>query len=352
MLEQGLFDLGDLIVFGIILVLFFIYNRIDRNSKTLEKVRKYADKVRGELDKIIGQKKTEISDLSINLEVEEKKNREILARFSAARDDMLARSKDLEEFQKKIDNYGRYIDELQKMTVRIDENLLRLKEESVYIDTVGSRLTDVQKKENSLIKGLNAINAAFQQQNQEKLEEIRKSVVREFDGKLAEYSRDLKEMDDTVANFRDNLDELLARSEKAAGQSLEQHRTALEKLHAEYGSRINTAAEKASKLEDEIFSSLEAGITERSRSLEENWVGGISELKEKVVAMVAEINGTMEENRKQFESLFSENQERIGEINDKFTVIEEDVREQASRLMERQKELVGEYEDESALWKR
>ena len=73
-------DGADFLVIIVILVTYFVSRRMERTSRTLESVRRYANKSKNELDVIVRERETGLRNISANLEEHEKTNREILAR--------------------------------------------------------------------------------------------------------------------------------------------------------------------------------------------------------------------------------------------------------------------------------
>ena len=60
--------LNLIITASVVLFILLIYRQLDKNNRSLEKVRRYADMVRGKLSGFVEEKTAEIKDLSIELE--------------------------------------------------------------------------------------------------------------------------------------------------------------------------------------------------------------------------------------------------------------------------------------------
>jgi chromosome segregation ATPase len=343
----GFFQLGDLLVLALVAVGFFLYNRFDRNSKTLEKVRKYADKVRAELDKIIGDKKVEIQELTINLDVEEKKNREILGRFLTARENVLKQAENLEQYQVRVQEYNARLTELQGMTGKIDENLARLHQESAYVDQVGQRLNEIQKKEGDLVKGLNAINAAFQEQNRGKLEELTAGFTARFEKETAAYRVEITRLTADVAKFRTGVEELVAARDKVSADRIKDYTKSLDQVEVQYKTRLKAAADRGLALEDETFDGLKKLIDQKYTGLEENWKGGMSKLRDEVLSLVDDIKGKMNENRTSFESFYQKSEVRMESLADRLEQADREIADQSDRLVDQQRAALAGYEQES-----
>jgi hypothetical protein len=79
------FTVGNLLVIGIVLVILAIFRQLDRNSKTLDKVRRYADRAKEELDKVVLERVQNLKDLAIEMDVHQKAGKEILKRFNRSK---------------------------------------------------------------------------------------------------------------------------------------------------------------------------------------------------------------------------------------------------------------------------
>ena len=114
------FNAADIIVLAIVAIVLFLYRQADKNNRSLEKVRKYADKVRADLDKLTKDKKTEIHDLNIDIEMQEKTNREILKRIQTANSEALQHSEELETLRNQLDLASGRLSDLDELTRNVD----------------------------------------------------------------------------------------------------------------------------------------------------------------------------------------------------------------------------------------
>ena len=124
---------GNLIAILVVLIILVIYRQLDRNNRSLEKVKRFSDRITDSLNKTIANKTTEIKDLTIELQVGLKTGRQILKQVQDTADmvreadqGLVHRAEDIDSIQIKFDDYDHVLKELVGMTARVEENLDRV----------------------------------------------------------------------------------------------------------------------------------------------------------------------------------------------------------------------------------
>ncbi len=112
------FSAGNVLVLFIVVVILAIYRQLDRNNRSLEKVKRYAERVQAELDTLVEQKATAIKDMGIELEVHQQAAREVLKRIQTLEDGLSKRAEQIENIGNRIGDYDTALDELLQMTDR------------------------------------------------------------------------------------------------------------------------------------------------------------------------------------------------------------------------------------------
>ena len=305
------FDGGDILVILLVVIAFFLFRRFDRTGRSLEKVRKYADKSKTDLDAIIRERELGLKDLVVDLEVQEKTNREILARAEAARVEIISRSEELESRVERIEANERALEDLNDLAIRVDENLSRLKKESSYVDDVGTRLTDVRDK----FSGLAEKDAA-------RFTEFRDEIMGNFGNELNQIKSSLEESGRQLALFQETLEGLNARRDDEITGKLAAFRDDLEQTEEDFRERLRKVADEGARLEDDAFTAMNEKIDSRSERLENNWVGGMNELREQVSTTAAEIQDSLTDARTTLETWETESAERLETVSDGFLDVE------------------------------
>ena len=328
------FDGGDILVILLVTAALVLSRRFDRTGRSLEKVRRYADKSKADLDAIVAQRELALRDLAVDLEVQEKTNREILARAEAARGEIVARTEDLEERVERIEAHERALEELNELALRVDENLSRLKAESAYVDEVGSRLSEAKK-------GF----AELADKDRARFESFREEAVGRFGSDIEAIRAGLEEGGRQLVIFQENLELLNAEHNDEVSRRLSGFRDELERAEKEFRSRLDDAAEQGARLEHDAFTALKLDIEARTGRLEENWTGGMNDLKNEVAGTAEEIREVLAETRRKMELAdgdFREMEERVQQSIDRMKAsVDGDCGEMERRIQETSAGLQG-----------
>ena len=75
-----IFSIGDLITFVVVLLMLVIFRALDRNNRSLEKLKRFSDKITENLSALVEQKTGQVKDLSLELQANLKTGKEILTR--------------------------------------------------------------------------------------------------------------------------------------------------------------------------------------------------------------------------------------------------------------------------------
>ena len=339
------FSGADIIVIAIVLITLVVYRQLDKRNRSLEKVKKYADRVHGELEAHVQEKVVAIKDMGIELEVHQKSAREVLNRVQQIETGLNGRAEDIERIGARIGEYDAALDELVAMTQRAQENINRVREESTYVDTVGKRIRQTQEKLSGVEKNLEDIVERFGEQNAGRLEQVREEVltgargevdtIREdlsgFQERVNQYAEYIKGAesraqtisDRTRADLEDVAQTVMHRVQEASIQSSEQlteMREQLETLESDYHGKLLSLAERGENMETEALTKLreriENGAREvaseiatrlehQKRSLQERLDTALQDV-EKAEAKLAERDRVLESSRAEIDARIAE----------------------------------------------
>lgn len=156
---------GDAITLLVVLAVVLVFRQLDRNNRSLEKVKRYGDRVMQTLSAFVEKKSSEIKDLAIEVQVSVKQGKELLRSVREVQEDLAARSRDLEErsaeieaIHSRIDGYDTALAELVKMSERVDDNLRRLRGEDERLRRVDEQRSTLQER----IVGLDSTVASIE----------------------------------------------------------------------------------------------------------------------------------------------------------------------------------------------
>ncbi len=214
------FSIGNILTIVIVILILAIFRQIDRNNRSLEKIKRYSDKVTGELDKFIDGKTVELKNLAIELNVHHKAGKEILKRITGVEDSLNERAGEIDGINIRIGEYDKVLEDLIGMTGKVDENLKRLHEESEFVDKVGRRVKDAQIKIVQLENNLPAIKDEFARQNAEELKALKGDVLREIETDISSVMQEIERSQQLVNDSSDYLTRLEDRRDKLEEETL------------------------------------------------------------------------------------------------------------------------------------
>jgi chromosome segregation ATPase len=215
-----IFSFGNLLSIVIVLIILIIYRQIDRNNRSLEKVKRFSDRMKDELAKSVEEKTSEMKNLAIELQVNMKAGKEVLKRVRDVEDGLQERAEGIEEVRKKIDGYDHAMEELVGMTARVDENLKRIQAESLFVDKVGKRITGASEKLKTVEQEIIQVAEKFRQENRKGLQSLRDEVAKSTEQRIREMASSVQTSEKKVKDFSVYVTRLESRAEQMQSQVL------------------------------------------------------------------------------------------------------------------------------------
>ncbi|MBI9098866.1 MAG: hypothetical protein JEY91_10345 [Spirochaetaceae bacterium] len=320
-----IFETGDLIVLGILTILIFIFRQFDKNNRSLEKVRSYADKARSQLDEIVQEKREAIKDLSIDIDIQEKTDKEILKRVEAARGEMISHAESIDTFNEKVTIYNDRVEQLVGMTARIDENLLRIKDESDYVDSVGKRISDSLRKIQLLEKAMGALQDEFVKQNKINLDSFQDQILQKSEERIKTVEEKVEQTDIMVQKFQNTVLELDSKHNSIKDEKIALFTSEMEAVKEKYNEYLEEAAQKGIKLESDVFAELTNSINTTADRIEDNWKNGISELKDSISHTVEGIKDSISTVEEEIQLVENDSRQRAQDIRSIIENTESDI---------------------------
>ncbi len=222
--------LGHLLTILIVFLILAIYRRLDRQNRSLEKVKRYSDNVIKNLNTYVEEKTGQIRDMSIELQVNLKTGKEILKRIKDVEDGLKDRAGQLDGIGSRFSEYDRVLHDLVEMTSRVEENLQRVRQESQFVDKVGKRIRDSVTRLGEVEKAIPQIEERLARENQERVGALRQEVSREVEERLAAVRKEMQSSEGKVRDFSEYIARLEGRRESLEQESL----AALKKSYEEY----------------------------------------------------------------------------------------------------------------------
>lgn len=244
-----IFTAGNILTLAICLLLVLLFRQLDRNNRSLEKVRKFTDKLKDELDVFVKERTSRLEESTVSLNVEQAKAVAAVKRLESIKEDLarreaelMGRSASVDEFGKKVAAYDATIKKLLEMTALAESNLAKITSESDFADSLGKKLVASQKQLAEITASIPALRANFDEANARALASTRGEIV-------ADISRAVGDLESRVASASKESSELL-------------ESTAL-RLKDLFQKSYSEAAKRADALEDASFAKLKEQATER-----------------------------------------------------------------------------------------
>ena len=196
------FDFGYLVVLGAMVVILFVYRQLDKNNRSLEKIRQFAETVRRDLNAFVEERTATVKDFETVLKVHDKTAVEILKRIQAVESNLLTRTPELEQMQARLDRYALSMGDLETQTTHLDANLKRLKDETTFVDKVSQRIKGAGEQMTALETAFVQIRQEFADINRKDLETVRKNTLAEFERETMTYVQQLREAQKQVEGFQ------------------------------------------------------------------------------------------------------------------------------------------------------
>ncbi|MDR2258274.1 MAG: hypothetical protein LBE14_03885, partial [Treponema sp.] len=275
---MGFFIVGNLITLSIVVLTLLLYRQLDRKNRPLERVRKYVDKVMADLDAYAEEKGAAVKDFGIALEVERKSAAELMKRLQTLTEQELAeKAAALANLDKRINAYDASLEELDKMTLRVQENLNRIRDESVFVENAGRRVGEAQEKLTKMEKELGGLVSRFEEENSENLERTAESAISAVKSVVSDLEARAETITRQVESHREAVDKI----ERERAANLARDMNIINKALKE---AMEKAGSRADKMEEAALVKLRDQAQERVNRLQAAWEEKLRAAQETVKA--------------------------------------------------------------------
>jgi chromosome segregation ATPase len=173
-----LFSIGDLVTLGIVLLILLLFRALDRNNRSLEKLKRFSDKIIENLGAFIEEKTARMKNLSEELSEGLDRGKELLNRVRDAEDALSARSQSFDSVRKQIADYDRALGELVGLSGRVDHDVKRIREEAGFVDGVEKRLKEASLEIARLENELPSVRGAIAEAGRQGREAVAAQIAR------------------------------------------------------------------------------------------------------------------------------------------------------------------------------
>lgn len=263
------------LLLSLLMILFF--RQMDKNSRSIEKAKKYGDRVKDEIEGFVKERTQNLRDAAIELDAKLSQaiaavNRldSIYNDFMKKSDVLTSRSSTIDAIEKNVAGAEGTIKTVMDMAALAEKNLARVSQESDFVDSLAKKVSDARSELQRIAKLIPEMQDSFYKQNREHLAMIEEDLTAGFNN--------------TITSFENRV----SSAQKKSEELLEVTSIQLNDL---YKKAFTEASKKAQNLEDESFIKLQnqletqmqhyrAALDDRSAALEAEITAGMTETKE------------------------------------------------------------------------
>ena len=221
-----MFSIGNLITLLVMVAILFVYRHLDTRRRSLEKVKRYADRVAKGVAQSVDRKAAEVQDLAIELQVNLKTGTELLKRVRSVAEGLAARAAEADRLGERLQAHDVAVTQMAGRTQAVEESLRQVESECAAIPTLKEHLAGVQGDASSLqtrVLGAAASVADIEERisgllaQREELQGIHRELARargagddvvQKIARLQDQRRDVEALADTVAGLEHDVERL------------------------------------------------------------------------------------------------------------------------------------------------
>ena len=341
------FTIGNIITLAIVACFLVLYRLTDKSFRSVEKVKKYADKCKEEIAAYADEKCRAVKNYGIDLEVERKAASQLMKDIQEYSNEELAKkSETISRIDGHIRQFEASLNELFGMTDRVQENLSRIRDESVFVENTSKRVSEAKDKFEHLEKALETAGRALhetearlEKKNAETLEHLATEVISSAKTFVADFETTAQVIERKVEEHRlavnkierdreSNLNRDIEQTKKhlkevfdsAAKRADKLEETAFVKLREQAHERvtsIKTFVEEKIKSSQETLKTEQAAINEKLKTIHQDWTKGSSELDNTIKKQRKELETGILSSKEEWRNLCKDTEQNIINTNEK-----------------------------------
>lgn len=331
--------LGDVLVLSVAVLLVLIFRHIDRNNRSLEKVKRLSDRIQQDLAAIAEERSRQLQDISIGVEVHQQSARRAIEQLEASAEELNAKVADIDEIGRRIDQYDLALKQLVEMTGRAEANIKGIQKESAYVDSVGRRIKDSQKRITDLEGQVPSLIEQFTAQNLSQLEAVSSKVLHQtqetaenlttrIHAARTEAQALVQSMEERRLEHRQNIElhqkEILDQIESSFSAKQQE----LTETETSFRNRMNEIAEKAQNFE---LASFEKLMSELDALRNDGFARQREAMEDRFATLDQDLTQLGEESRKKLVDMGEESEHRLYQFEQDFESKLEETRQEGQQ---------------------
>ncbi|MDR0601281.1 MAG: hypothetical protein LBG42_02770 [Treponema sp.] len=293
---MDLFTAGNLITLGIVVLMLILYRQWDKSNRTLDRLSRHANELKKGLDAYVDERSAAVKNMGVDLDVERKAAAELMKRLQKMTEEELAqKARAITEIEERIKHYDVSLEELVKMTARVQENLVRVREESAFVENTGRRVGEVREQLGTMEKEIGSLELRFERENTEALEKAVQTVTETVKTAVS----DLKLRAETVGRQVEEHRAAVDRVEKDRAANLARDMAVISKALKE---AVEKAGQRADRMEEAALVKLREEAQERIRRLHSAFEEKLKTARENAQTRIAEIQEQLKNHRDEWKT--------------------------------------------------
>jgi chromosome segregation ATPase len=282
----SMFSIGDLITLVAVLLILVIFRALDRNNRSLEKLKRFSDKITENLSALIEQKTGQVKELSLELQANLITGKEMIARARHVEEQLQGRESEVQAIRARLADYDRAIGEFATMSARVDSSMQKLREDAEFVGAVDRRIADCAARLEKLEKLAPDIERGIAERARETVAAARSETLAAVQEGTAGLGAQLDGAEKRVRDFAAFLARLEARETQMEQERMEGLEKKLDAFEIDLRGKLAGAAARGESLEDEVFARLAARIQTNE--------AGLAQSIETLEARLADYQGDVE----------------------------------------------------------
>jgi chromosome segregation ATPase len=298
------FTAGNLITLGIVVLILILYRQWDKHNRSLDRLSRHANELKKGLDAYVEERGAAIRNMGVDLDVERKAAAELMKRLQKMTEEELAqKARAITEIDERIKSYDISLEELVKMTARVQENLARIREESAFVESTGRRVGEVREHLGAIEKEMGSLKLRFERENTEAMEKAVQTVMEVVRTNVSDLQRHTENIGRQVEEHRATIDKV----EKDRAANVARDIATINKTLKE---AVEKAGLRADRMENAALVKLKEDAQERVRRLQSALEEKLKAGRENAQTRVAEIQEILKNHRDVWKAEHSETEAR------------------------------------------
>lgn len=294
------FTIGNIITLLVVAVVLAVYRQLDKNNRSLEKIKRYSEKIKDELDAYVDSKTIEVKNFAIELDVHQETGKAILNRISKAEEHLETKAAYIEKMYERVNEYDKALNELTQMTGRVQDNLNRLHEESEFVDKVGKRVKEAGLGILKLEKEIPGLKHEFAKENIKELKIVRTVVLKDTQKVVSHIKNELDSSEKKVKDFGSIVEELERTRKVMKNETVESIQKFLDE-------QVYKSEQTSEQLTADLIDRFDVILTRKSEEAE---------------VIEADMKKSFEKNSEYFVSTIYEAEEKVSLFKDQIRIVE------------------------------